>query len=502
MLSHLRLAVRTLSKTPFVTAVAVVSLALGIGANTAIFSLFDRMLLRPLPVPDPARSSTWWRRARSRGRTPATRPATASRCSATRCSATSSACRRCSPGIAAHVHLRREPGGARPDARAPTACWCRAATSRRSACSRPLGRLLTPDDDRTPGAHPVVVLSHAYWTSHFGREPGRARRVDRRERHGDDGGRRGAARLRRHDARHAGPNVFVPISMRETLLPGWKGLENRRSYWAYLFAPPEARRVDRAGAGGARSALPRHHHRRRGAAADRHERPDDGALQDQAAARSSPARAARATCDGEARTPLLLLLGVTALVLLTACANIANLLLARGRRPRRRDGRAAVDRRQPRPGADASCWSSRARWRWSAALAGLLRRALDADGIAALLPPEAVAARCPPALDARRAALRAGPVARHRPACSGSYPALHSTRPDLLSACSRARPGSRRGARAASRFRTGLATSADRAVDGAARGRRPLHQEPLQRQPRRSRPEDRPARHLRRCRRS
>ena len=53
MLSNLRLAVRTLMKTPFVTAIAVVSLALGIGANTAIFSLFDRMLLRPLPVPAP-----------------------------------------------------------------------------------------------------------------------------------------------------------------------------------------------------------------------------------------------------------------------------------------------------------------------------------------------------------------------------------------------------------------------------------------------------------------
>ena len=52
MLSNLRLAVRTLSKTPFVTAIAIAVAGLGIGANTAIFSLFDRMLLRPLPVPD------------------------------------------------------------------------------------------------------------------------------------------------------------------------------------------------------------------------------------------------------------------------------------------------------------------------------------------------------------------------------------------------------------------------------------------------------------------
>ena len=52
---HVRLAFRTLFRTPFVTAVAVLSLALGIGANAAIFSLTDQVLLRPLPVPDPDR---------------------------------------------------------------------------------------------------------------------------------------------------------------------------------------------------------------------------------------------------------------------------------------------------------------------------------------------------------------------------------------------------------------------------------------------------------------
>jgi len=44
-----RLAVRSLLATPSVTAVAVVSLASGIGANTAIFSLIDGVILRPLP---------------------------------------------------------------------------------------------------------------------------------------------------------------------------------------------------------------------------------------------------------------------------------------------------------------------------------------------------------------------------------------------------------------------------------------------------------------------
>src|SRR5215212_2718683 len=50
---NLKLAVRRLWKSPFVSLVAVVSLALGIGANAAIFSLYDQTLLRPLPVPRP-----------------------------------------------------------------------------------------------------------------------------------------------------------------------------------------------------------------------------------------------------------------------------------------------------------------------------------------------------------------------------------------------------------------------------------------------------------------
>jgi predicted tellurium resistance membrane protein TerC len=49
---NLKLALRTLRRAPFVTSVATVSLALGIGANAAIFSLFNQVLLRALPVPD------------------------------------------------------------------------------------------------------------------------------------------------------------------------------------------------------------------------------------------------------------------------------------------------------------------------------------------------------------------------------------------------------------------------------------------------------------------
>src|SRR5436309_1775451 len=52
-MKDLRFALRGLAKTPVFTAIAILSLALGIGANTAIFSLIDQIILQYLPVKDP-----------------------------------------------------------------------------------------------------------------------------------------------------------------------------------------------------------------------------------------------------------------------------------------------------------------------------------------------------------------------------------------------------------------------------------------------------------------
>src|SRR5579872_2469058 len=63
LLRDFRYAVRTLRKSAGLTAVIVISLAIGIGANTAIFSVVDALLLHPLPYPAPDRLAVLWLRS-------------------------------------------------------------------------------------------------------------------------------------------------------------------------------------------------------------------------------------------------------------------------------------------------------------------------------------------------------------------------------------------------------------------------------------------------------
>ena len=66
-LNDIRYAIRTFRKSPVFVAVAVLSLALGIGANTAIFTLIDQILLRLLPVKDPQQLVLLWDRGQHYG---------------------------------------------------------------------------------------------------------------------------------------------------------------------------------------------------------------------------------------------------------------------------------------------------------------------------------------------------------------------------------------------------------------------------------------------------
>ena len=150
-------------QTPFVTVVAVLSLALGIGANAAIFSLFDQMLLRPLPVPQPERLVNSPR--------PGPKPGSNSCNQAGGCDEVFS--------YPMFRDLEKAQDGLQRDRRA-SRLRRQHRVSRARRCNgdgmlvsgsyfpvlgiQPaLGRLFTPDDDRTIGGHFVAVLSYAYW---------------------------------------------------------------------------------------------------------------------------------------------------------------------------------------------------------------------------------------------------------------------------------------------------------------------------------------------------
>jgi len=452
MLAHLRLAFRTLSKTPFVTAVAVVSLALGIGANTAIFSIFDRILLRPLPVPDAG--------ALVNLVAPGPKPGSQSCNQAGDCEHVFSypmfrdleRLQTVFTGLAAHCIF-----GANVATRGQTLSTEGVQVSGSYfptlAVQPALGRLLTPDDDRAPGGHPVVVLSHDFWAARFGLDPavlnepmvvnGVSFTVIGVAARGFTGTTTGAS-----------PDLFVPLSMREALVPGWKVFESRRSYWAYVFGRLKPGiSVEQAGA-----ALESPYR----AILNDVEAPLQVGMSDQTMARFKtrtlrlePGARGQSGVDDEARTPLLLLLGVTALVLITACANVANLLLVRGA------GRAGEMAVRLSIGAGRgqlltqllveSCLLALA-----GGLAGLLVARWTLALIRSMMPAQA-ARTIPESLDPGVLLFALG-VSLVTGVVFGLYPALHSTRPDLLSVLKN-QAGQPGGARAASRFRTALATT-------------------------------------------
>ena len=233
MLAHLRLAIRTLSKTPFVTTVAVVSLALGIGANTAIYSIFDRILLKPLPVADAE--------ALVNLVAPGPKPGSQSCNQAGPCDWVFSypmfrdleRLQTSFTGLAAH-RMFTVNVAARGQTLNTDGLQVSGSYFPTLGVQPALGRLLSPADDTVPGGHPVLVLSHGFWASRFGLDPsvideqmvvnGVSLTIVGVAGRGFEGTTTGAA-----------PDVFVPLSMREALTPGWKGFENRRRSLSHLI---------------------------------------------------------------------------------------------------------------------------------------------------------------------------------------------------------------------------------------------------------------------------
>ena len=448
---NLKFALRTLFKTPFVTIVAIVSLALGIGANAAIFSLFNQILMKPLPVPEPTRLVNL--------AAPGPKPGSTNCSQAGDCETVFSYAmfrdlekvQTPFTGIAAHLSF-----GANLSARGQTqnAQGMLVSGSYFSVLGlRPvIGRLLTPEDDRVPGESHVVVLSYTCWQNRFALDPavlnqpltvnGQAMTIVGVAPKGFEGTTLGVK-----------PEVFAPITMRGFSQPS-KAFDNRRNYWAYLFA----RLKPGISIEQARTAMATPYR----TIVNDVEAPLQQGMSPQTLARFKakpillePGSRGQSNVTQNAKAPLLLLLGVTGFVLLIACANIANLLLARGA------GRAGEMAIRLSIGAGRgqligqllgeSCLLA-----LFGGIGGLAVAQWTLDLMAGMLPAQAtdtIQLKVDPIV-----MLFAGALAIATGLLFGLFPALHSTRPDLISAL-KGQSGQPSGARSAARFRTSLATA-------------------------------------------
>jgi predicted permease len=454
IMANLKLAFRTLFKTPFVTTVAVLSLALGIGANAAIFSLFNQMLLRPLPVPRPNQLVNL--------AAPGPNPGSQSCTGAGNCTDVWSypmfrdleKAQTSFTGIAAH----RSTGGSiafRNQTLDAPGMFVSGSYFPVLQLQPASGRLLGPTDDQTIGAHPVVVLGYSYWETRLARDPsviGESMTINGQPftivgvaPEGFDGTTLGFK-----------PMYYVPLTMRTALTPAFtaNNYDRRNSYWFYLFARLKPG-VDPAAAQRAINGI--YKPIINDVEAKEQQGMSDATMQRFRAKEVLVTDGARgqSALHQRVKTPLYLLLGITAIVLIIACANIANLLLAR------------AANRSMEMAVRLSLGATRRQLLTQlltesvvlAALGGIvsiLVARLTLGGLASLLPSETAGSLrfvVDPLVVGVAAALAVATGLLF-----GMYPALHSTRPDLVTTL-RANSGKHSGTLAATRFRSSLVTA-------------------------------------------
>src|SRR5262245_52059799 len=161
MFQDLRFGARMLMKNPGFTVTAALLLALGIGANTAIFSLVDAVLLKMLPVKEPERLVAL---SRAGGRTQSDSFSYSNFEQFRDHDRTLS-------GLLAYYPLRLTVS---VDGQPEPAINGQLVTGSYYpvlGVNAALGRTIAPEDDLAPGAHPVCVISDGYWRRRFGRDP-------------------------------------------------------------------------------------------------------------------------------------------------------------------------------------------------------------------------------------------------------------------------------------------------------------------------------------------
>jgi predicted permease len=319
-MSDFRYVVHTLLKTPAFTIVVVLTLALGIGANTAIFSLTDQVLLRMLPVKSPQQLVLLDGPGPFTGRTEnnGTFSYPMYRDFSEQTTVFDGVIARF--GVAATMvalgHSERVSGelvsGNYFDVLGVHAH---------------IGRTFTPDDDRTPGGHPVAMLSHNYWMRRFAGDPNVLNQTITL-----NGlpmtivgvGAPGFYGIAGDD----NPDVMVPLMMKARMTPTWDDLQNRRSRWLVVMA----RLKPNVSVAQAEAAMNVSYRQINEEELKDIKNPSQ-TFRERFAAKHlflRPGAKGRSELRKDFTTPILVLMGMVGVVLLIACANVANLLLARG----------------------------------------------------------------------------------------------------------------------------------------------------------------------------
>jgi predicted permease len=451
---NLKLALRTLARTPFVTVVAALSLGLGIGANSAIYSIFHTIMLKKLDVPEPGRLVNLSAPGPKNGSQSCGQ---AGSCEDVFSYAMFRDLQKSQPkAFAALVAHRDFSANISYEKQATSAQGMLVSGSYFSTLGvQPaLGRLLTPADDANRDESPVAVLSHRYWEMKLGRDAsvvGKTLTVN--------GKALTIVGVAAPDFESTTlgnrPSFFVPLAMAPSITEyGSRRLEDRRSYWLYVFgrlAPGATIDQAKAAINSVYSPI------LRDVEAQLQRNMADSVLPRFKAKQILVSEGSRGQSDmgGGTKQPLILLFAITGLVLLIACANIANLLLARATN-REMEMAVRLSLGATRRQLLAQLITESVTLAALGGLASLLFATGTLRGIVAMMPPD-VAEELPLAMSWPAVGF-AAMLSLLTGLAFGLFPALHSTRPDLVTAL-RNNSGKLAGGRAARRFRTGLATA-------------------------------------------
>jgi predicted permease len=308
MLISLRHALRVLRKDPGFTSVAICSLALGIGATSAMFTFADAVLLRPLPVREPDRVVA------ISVKTASSAPVGLSTTISYPDYADFRDHNRSFEGMvaASPATFGFSPGpGTLPRIKAGQ--YVSANYFRVLGVEPTLGRDFRPDEDQVEGRDAVVILSHSFWAGQFGRS--RSVLGSRIRLNGIDFSVIGVA-PESFTGIDTGPAVYIPLAMSPRL--GHGDLHNRDTGWLSVrgrLRPGVSVEQARADIGGIASGLDKLY------PLTDHVRRIEVQTEFQLRVEQSPATAA-----------MMIMLALLALsVLLVACANVAGLLLSRAR---------------------------------------------------------------------------------------------------------------------------------------------------------------------------